>query len=59
MLRKLLWSKEMGGSERQLEDVLRIIRVQDTALYLSYLRRWASELGVVEPSEQLIRQAGA
>jgi hypothetical protein len=57
ILRKLLWSREMGGSERQLEDVLRIIRVQGAALDLPYLRRWAAELDVVDLLEGLFKRS--
>jgi hypothetical protein len=57
MLRKLLWSKEMGGSDRQLDDVLRIIRVQGAALDLPYLRHWGGALDVGELLERLLGQA--
>lgn len=47
ILAKLRWFR-MGAeaSERQLEDVRGIVRVQGNALDWDYLHRWAQELGV-------------
>jgi hypothetical protein len=45
ILAKLEWARE-GESERQLRDVAAMISVHGAALDLTYLRRWAAELGV-------------
>lgn len=45
VLSKLEWSQKMGGSERQLRDVLGVLEVQGDALDLDYIERWAQELG--------------
>jgi hypothetical protein len=46
ILSKLEWSA-LGSSQRQLDDVLGIVGVQRSALDVGYLRRWASELGIL------------
>lgn len=45
ILAKLEWARD-SESERQLRDVATMIRVHGAALDVSYLRRWAGELGV-------------
>lgn len=44
---KLEWP-EKSGSERQLRDVLSVIRVQRATLDFDYLQHWATELGVAD-----------
>lgn len=47
ILAKLEWAV-MGGSDRQFQDVVRVLEVQAGELEESYLDRWADELGVRE-----------
>jgi hypothetical protein len=49
----------MGGgvSERQWLDAVGVIAVQRDALDLSYLRRWAAELGVGDLLERALDEA--
>ncbi len=48
ILRKLDWYRRGGGvSDRQLRDVIGIIKVQAGRLDLDYLRRTAAEIGLV------------
>jgi hypothetical protein len=57
ILSKLEWAKE-GDSERQFRDALGVAVVQWEKLDTEYLRRWAPELGVGDPLEQLLGEAG-
>lgn len=52
ILMKLLWRKE-SGSERQLEDVASILRMQ-RKLDLGYLRRWAKAQGTIATLDKLL-----
>jgi hypothetical protein len=56
---KLRWYR-LGRevSERQLSDVLGVMRVQAEALDQDYMRRWADELGVRDLLDECLRQAG-
>ncbi len=56
ILSKLSWGKS-SASEKQLRDVAGVLRIQQGALDLEYLRRWARELGVLETLEELLREA--
>ena len=47
IIAKLEWAKQ-GGSDRQLEDVAGILRVQGDALDRGYIERWVDELGLRE-----------
>jgi hypothetical protein len=47
ILSKLEWSK-IGGSERQLEDVAGILKLQRDKMDLAYLERWVEELELGE-----------
>ncbi len=59
ILTKLEWNSMAGGaSERQWGDVQGVLKVQADALDLAYLRRWAGVLGVSEPLEQALADAG-
>ena len=53
ILAKLEWAQS-SESERQLRDVAAMMRVHPAGLDLTYLRRWADELGVRVPLEQLL-----
>ena len=57
ILAKLQWYR-LGGevSDRQWRDVLNVIRIQDERLDRTYLRRWASELGVADLLEEALNQ---
>lgn len=46
ILMKLRWASQMGGSEKQFTDALRIYEVQYHHLDVDYLNRWAVDLGV-------------
>lgn len=45
VISKLEWSKA-GGSERQLDDVVGIVRVRGGTLDRAYIQRWVDELGL-------------
>ena len=47
-----------GASERQLSDVLGVIKVQRARLDAVYLRGWADRLGVLDLLERLLAEAG-
>jgi hypothetical protein len=59
ILSKLEWFR-MGGevSEGQWYDVLGVLKVQNTALDMDYLRHWATELNLTELFEQALEDAG-
>jgi hypothetical protein len=46
ILQKLRWAKDMGGSEKQINDVRRVYRLQGPILNLDYIREWAEKLDV-------------
>jgi hypothetical protein len=46
ILMKLRWASQMGGSEKQFTDALRVFEVQYESLDLEYLNRWAGDLGI-------------
>ena len=53
ILSKLEWYREGGEtSQRQLRDVIGVMKVQYKKLDLKYMRKWASELNVSELLEQ-------
>lgn len=59
ILAKLAWHRRGGGvSERQLTDVLGVLKVQRERLDLAYLREWAGRLGVLDLLEELLPEAG-
>jgi hypothetical protein len=58
ILSKLVWSKAMGGSERQLSDIKGIIVVQKDALDGEYLHKWAEQLGVADDLEAILTAVG-
>lgn len=58
ILSKLEWYRHSGGtSERQWQDVLAIIQIQDRTLDQDYLRRWASNLNIVKLLEKVLSEA--
>ena len=56
ILAKLEWA-QIGGSERQLDDVVTLLRVVGSALDDGYLDRWAAELGVADALGQVRAEA--
>lgn len=59
VLAKLRWYRGGGGAaERQLSDVLGVLKVQRERLDLEYLREWAGRLGVTDLLEELLAEAG-
>lgn len=50
---KLHWAK-LGGSDRQLRDVLGVLMVQGTALDRDEVERWVEELGLRPQWEQVL-----
>lgn len=59
ILSKLEWYR-MGGevSERQWRDVLGVLKTRQGELDLSYLQKWANELGVRDLLERALSEAG-
>jgi hypothetical protein len=59
ILNKLEWYR-MGGevSDRQWNDILGVLKVQDTHLDIAYLQRWAAYLKVVDLLERALVDAG-
>lgn len=58
IIAKLEWFR-MGGevSERQWRDIVGILKVRAGVLDLGYLRKWASELNVIELFEKALAEA--
>jgi hypothetical protein len=57
MLSKLEWNL-ITPSDRQVQDALNVAMAQWPTLDLAYLRKWAANLGVAEPLEELLKTAG-
>ena len=57
ILAKLRWSRLCGGSEKQMNDSLRVFEVQSAVMDLDYLRHWASVLGVADLLDQIFARA--
>lgn len=57
MLMKLVWSKKIGGSEKQFNDVIHVYELQAGQLDMDYLHRWIQELDVEELWERVIAEA--
>jgi len=57
ILQKLRWAEMSGGSEKQFRDALRVFEVQHDGLDLSYMDRWAGQLGVKHFWDQLRAEA--
>ena len=59
VLQKLLWHrKSEGASERQLRDVLGVLKAQREKLDLAYMQSWARELDLTAMLDRLLREAG-
>lgn len=60
VLRKLAWYRDGGkASDRQMNDVLGILKVQRNRLDLDYLRGWADRLGLRDLLDRTFRMAGS
>jgi hypothetical protein len=58
VLLKLEWYKKGSGlSDRQWQDVLGVLRVQQPDIDLEYMRRWAAELKVADLLDEALRDA--
>jgi hypothetical protein len=59
VLQKLRWFRKGGGvSERQLDDIVGVLRVQSAALDYEYLTHWADALGITDLLEKVLADAG-
>ena len=59
ILRKLEWYTQSGSVlERQLRDVVGVMKVQGPELDLAYLHGWSRQLGVEGVFEQCLKDAG-
>jgi hypothetical protein len=59
VLAKLEWYRMGGGvSEIQWRDVLGILKTQAETADLSYMQRWAQELGIADLLARTLREAG-
>jgi hypothetical protein len=59
LLNKLEWFRKGGEvSDRQWRDILGILRIQKDALDVSYLSKWADELGCADLLERAKTDAG-
>jgi hypothetical protein len=59
ILNKLVWYRQGGCvSERQWNDVLGVLKVQQSSLDREYLRRWAEELNLVDLLSRALKDAG-
>ena len=57
MLMKLIWSKKIGGSEKQFNDVIHVYELQAGLLDMEYLDRWIQELDIEKLWERVIAEA--
>jgi hypothetical protein len=53
VIAKLEWAK-LGGSERQLRDVVGVLMVQGAALDRAYIERWVTELDLSDQWSQVL-----
>lgn len=53
IISKLLWSKSVGDSERQIKDCESIYRLNSEELDSDYLKRWSRTLGVEKEFNKL------
>ncbi len=57
ILAKLLWSKNAGGSAKQLGDVLRVYEVNAPSIDIAYIDHWATQLSVMDSWSELQSEA--
>lgn len=53
ILAKLRWAKKSGGSEKQMNDALRVFEVQRGVIDEDYVREWADSLNVANLWQQI------
>lgn len=59
ILQKLRWFRKGGGvSDRQLDDIVGILRVQSAALDYEYLTHWADAIGITDLLNKVLADAG-
>jgi hypothetical protein len=59
VLQKLLWNRKSGGaSERQVRDVIGVLKAQRDKLDVRYLESWAERLDLRAMLERVLREAG-
>lgn len=59
ILRKLEWYRRSGGVlERQLRDVVGVMKLRRQTLDMAYLRRWARELDLADLLAQTLEASG-
>ena len=59
VLRKLEWYRRSGGVlERQLRDVVGVMKLRGQTLDMAYLRRWADQLDLADLLTQTLEDAG-
>jgi hypothetical protein len=57
MLMKLVWCRQSGGSEKQLNDVTRVYELQADLLDQKYLADWLSRLNLGDLWQRVLEQA--
>jgi hypothetical protein len=57
ILMKLKWARDVGQSERQSHDALRVYEVQRGLLDLAYMEQWVARLGLMDDWKRLLAQA--
>ena len=57
IISKLEWAK-LGGSERQIEDIVRILRIRFEELHRPYIENWVRELALEKEWQAARRRAG-
>jgi hypothetical protein len=55
ILSKLEWGKKAGGSRRQIEDAAGVLRISGPHLDHGYVEKWATELGILELWQALLK----
>jgi hypothetical protein len=59
ILQKLVWSREAGGSERQMRDALGVVQIRGASLDRAYMDAHAAELGLTDLVARLFDEASA
>ncbi len=57
ILKKLRWSLDCGGSEKQFRDALRVYELQFSSMDHEYLKSWISPLEIQGLWDRLLREA--
>lgn len=53
IISKLIWNKNIGGSERQIKDCASIYRLNFEDMNMDYLKKWTEKLGVKDEFDKL------